>query len=71
MGDLLDGVLLASVEVFAMLIIWIFIVTGAVLLSGFACWFANAAIRFAVRELRSKGLSQGRHMEETPSASAL
>lgn len=70
MGDLLDGVSIASVEIFAMLMMWIAIVTVTVTIAGMVCLGIAAAIRFAIRELRAKGLSQSpaQYMEETPSA---
>ncbi len=48
-----------------------FIVAGAILLAaaGLLCWLGAAAIRFAIRQLRAKALSLGRHMEETPDVS--
>lgn len=70
MGELLNGVSIAIVELFAMLIMWIGIVSAVVTIAGIACLGISAAIRFAIRELRAKGLSQNPapYMQETPSA---
>lgn len=73
MGDLLDGVSIVIVELFAMLVMWTFIVAALVTVAGLLCLALAAAIRFAIRELRAKGLRQApiERMEEMPSGSVV
>ena len=61
----MDGALSAGVEIFGMVIVLLIILAGVLMIAGFVCWLGAASIRFAVRQLRTRGFqSLGRHTEE-------